>query len=153
MTLEQIFSLCSLVALTGWLALLAAPFARPRLVFAARIMSLILCAIYLTQLFTITQPVAGAGFSTLAGVSALFAMPGNVMLGWTHYLAFDLFIGAWAIEDSHRLGIPHWAMIVPLVLTLLFGPVGLLTYAIIRTIHVQRPTSSGPRPAAHVQRQ
>jgi Domain of unknown function (DUF4281) len=138
MTLEKIFSLCSLLAMAGWLALLAAPLARLRLVFAARIVSLVLCAMYGVQLFTITTPAAGAGFSTLAGVSALFSMPGNVMLGWTHYLAFDLFIGAWAIEDSNRIGIPHWAMIVPLVLTFLFGPIGLLTYAVIRTIHVQR---------------
>ena len=140
MALEQIFSICSLVAMLGWIALLLAPLARAQLVFAARIASLVLCAIYLTQLFTITQPVAGASFSTLAGVSALFSMPGNVMLGWTHYLAFDLFIGAWDVEDSKRLGIPHWAMIVPLVLTFLFGPIGLLTYFVIRTIHVQRTT-------------
>jgi Domain of unknown function (DUF4281) len=140
MALEQIFSICSLVAMLGWIALLLAPLARAQLVFAARIASLVLCAIYFTQLFTITQPVAAASFSTLAGVSALFSMPGNVMLGWTHYLAFDLFIGAWEVEDSKRLGIPHWAMIVPLVLTFLFGPIGLLTYFVIRTIHVQRTT-------------
>jgi Domain of unknown function (DUF4281) len=138
MDLERIFSICSLVAMLGWLALLLAPLTRSELVFAARIFSLILCAIYFTQLFTITQPVEGASFSTLAGVSALFSQPGNVMLGWTHYLAFDLFIGAWEIEDSNRLGIPHWAMIVPLALTFLFGPIGLFTYFVIRTIHVQR---------------
>ena len=135
MALEAIFSLCSLVAMAGWLVLLAAPLARPRLILVARIASLILCAAYLVQLFTITQPVEGASFSTLAGVAALFSLPGNVMLGWTHYLAFDLFIGAWEIEDSNRVGIAHGAMIVPLVLTFLFGPIGLLTYFAIRTIH------------------
>ena len=135
MALEAIFSLCSLVAMAGWLALFAAPLARPRLILVARIASLILCAAYLVQLFTITQPVEGASFSTLAGVAALFSLPGNVMLGWTHYLAFDLFIGAWEIEDSNRVGIAHGAMIVPLVLTFLFGPIGLLTYFAIRTIH------------------
>ena len=100
--------------------------------------SIILCAAYFTQLFTITQPVAGASFSTLTGVVALFSMPGNVMLGWTHYLAFDLFTGSLEVEDSAKLGLPHWAMVAPLLLTFLVGPIGLLTYVIIRTIHVWR---------------
>ena len=71
-------------------------------------------------------------------MTALFSLPGNVMLGWTHYLSFDLFVGAWEIEDAGRIGIPHWAMIVPLGLTFMFGPIGLLTYSIIRTIHLWR---------------
>jgi Domain of unknown function (DUF4281) len=138
MSLETIFSLCSLVAVIGWLALLAAPLARPRLIIVARLMAIILCAAYFTQLFTITQPVQGGSFSTLAGVTALFSLPGNVMLGWTHFLAFDLFIGSWEIENAGKLGIPHWAMIVPLFLTFMLGPIGLLTYVTIRTIHVWR---------------
>ena len=138
--LERIFSLCSLLALAGWIALLAAPLSRVPLIRAARIMSGLLALTYFIQLFTITQPVQGGSFSTLAGVSALFSMPGNVMLGWTHFLAFDLFTGAWEVEDAGKIGIPHWAVIVPLVLTFLFGPIGLLTYGAIRTVHVLRTT-------------
>ncbi len=141
MTLEQIFSLCSLVALAGWLALLAAPLSRTPLTRTARILSAALALIYFVQLFTITQPVEGGSFATLADVSALFSMPGNVMLGWTHFLAFDLFTGAWEVEDAGRIGIPHWAVIVPLALTFLFGPIGLLTYGAIRTAQLLRTTS------------
>ncbi len=136
--LERIFGLCSLLALAGWVALLAAPLARVPLIRTARILSGLLALAYLVQLFTITQPVEGGGFSSLAGVSALFSMPGNVMLGWTHFLAFDLFTGAWAVEDAGKIGVPHWAMVVPLVLTFLFGPIGLLTYAAIRTLLLLR---------------
>jgi Domain of unknown function (DUF4281) len=138
MPLETIFSLASLAAVIGWLALLAAPLARPRLIIVARLMAMILCAAYFTQLFTITQPVQGGSFSTLAGVTALFSLPGNVMLGWTHFLAFDLFVGSWEIENAGKLGIPHWAMVIPLGLTFMLGPIGLLTYVAIRTIHVWR---------------
>ena len=140
MDLERIFSLCSFLALTGWMALVAAPLSRAPLIRAARIMSGALALAYVIQLFTITQPVQGGSFSTLAGVSALFSMPGNVMLSWTHFLAFDLFTGAWEVEDAGKVGIPHWAVIVPLVLTFLFGPIGLLTYAAIRTAHLLRTT-------------
>ena len=138
MTLDQVFSLCSLLALAGWIALLAAPLSHTALVRTARIFSAILALTYFIQLFTITQPVQGGSFSTLAGVSALFSMPGNVMLGWTHFLAFDLFTGAWEVEDAGKIGVPHWAVIAPLVLTFLFGPIGLLTYGAIRTAHLLR---------------
>lgn len=138
MDLERIFSLCSLLALGGWIALLAVPLARVPLIRTARLVSAMLALAYVVQMFTITQPVQEGSFSTLAGVSALFSMPGNVMLGWTHFLAFDLFTGAWEVEDAGRIGIPHWAMLVPLGLTFLFGPVGLLTYGAIRTVHLLR---------------
>jgi Domain of unknown function (DUF4281) len=140
-TLERIFSLCSLLALAGWIALLAAPLSRTPLIRAARICSGLLAFAYFVQVFTITQPVQCGSFSTLAGVSALFSMPGNVMLGWTHYLAFDLFTGAGEVEDAGKIGLAHWAVIVPLVLTFLLGPIGLLTYGVIRTAHLLRTTS------------
>ena len=138
MPLETTFSLCMFTAVIGWLALALAPLSRKLIVRGARIICVILALVYFIQLFTITQPVAGASFSTLAGVTALFSLPGNVMLGWTHYLAFDLFVGSWEVEDAGRLGIAHWAMIIPLALTFIFGPIGLFTYAIIRTIHLWR---------------
>jgi Domain of unknown function (DUF4281) len=137
MPLEQIYSLCSLVALGGWLCLAAAPVGRGRLILAARIFAALLCLAYFTQMFTITEP-TGGNFSTLAGVTQLFSSPGNVMLGWTHYLAFDLFVGSWEIEDAGREGIAHWAMIPFLILTFLLGPIGLLGYLIVRSIHRTR---------------
>ena len=132
--LEMIYSGCSTLAMIGWLALALAPLNRAYSISFARGAALILAAAYLTQLFTITQD-TGGDFFTLAGVSALFDAPGNVMLGWTHYLAFDLFIGSWEVEDSRARGIPHWLVIPCLGLTFMFGPIGLLAYFIIRTFY------------------
>lgn len=134
MNLETIYSLCSGLAALGWLALVATPLAHGRLVGAARVASALLCAAYLVQFFTIVEP-TGGDFSTLAGVTRLFSAPGNVMLGWTHYLAFDLFIGSWETEDAHREGLPHWAIVPILVLTFVLGPIGLLAYLAVRTVH------------------
>jgi Domain of unknown function (DUF4281) len=136
MSLETIYSLCSLIAVAGWLALAFAPLARERLIGIARILALVLCAAYIVQMLTITEA-SGGDFSTLAGVTALFSKAGNVMMGWTHYLAFDLFIGSWEIEDAQKRGIPHWLMIPILILTFLLGPIGLLTYFIVRTAQAQ----------------
>ena len=52
--------------------------------------------------------------------------------GWVHYLAFDLFIGAWQVRDARVQGISHLLVIPCLQLTFLFGPAGLLLYFLIR---------------------
>lgn len=133
MNLEGIFSGASALAMIGWLALVLAPLKRPWCIAFARILALVLATAYLGQYFLTTEPVEGANFSTLAGVTALFSKAGNLMLGWTHYLAFDLFIGSWEVEDAEREGIPHWLVIPCLFLTLMLGPIGLLLYFTIRT--------------------
>lgn len=134
MELERIFQLCQGGAMLGWLALVLAPLARERLVWAARGVALLLALAYLVQYFTITEMTEG-GFSTLAGVTALFSKAGNVMMGWTHYLAFDLFVGSWEVEDAGQRGVPHWLVIPCLALTLMLGPIGLLLYFAVRTVH------------------
>jgi Domain of unknown function (DUF4281) len=133
MTLEQIYSACSLLAMFGWLALLLSPLSRVYCISFARGVALALAIAYIAQLLLITEHVEGGGFGSLQGVFALFTAPGNVMMGWTHYLAFDLFIGSWEVEDSGSRGIPHWLVIPCLALTFLFGPIGLLLYFLLRT--------------------
>lgn len=137
MNLETIYSVCSAIAFAGWGALAVAPLARDRLVLAARAIALLLCALYLLQFMTITESVDGASFTTLAGVTALFSLPGNVMMGWTHYLAFDLFIGSWEVEDAGKRGLPHWLVLPCLFFTLMLGPVGLGLYFILRFTKAQ----------------
>jgi Domain of unknown function (DUF4281) len=133
MNLEMIFSGLNLLAIFGWIGLLLAPLNRPYVLNYARGIVLVLAVAYIAQLFLTTEHIEGGGFTSLAGVMALFTGPGNTMMGWTHYLAFDLFIGSWEVEDAAARGVPHWLVIPCLALTFLFGPIGLLLYFIIRT--------------------
>ena len=55
-----------------------------------------------------------------------------LLAGWVHYLAFDLLVGAWIVRTARAEGIPHWAVMPCLILTFLFGPAGLLAFAILR---------------------
>ena len=68
----------------------------------------------------------------------LFADPWLLLAGWVHYLVFDLFLGAWEVRDAQRLRIPHLLVVPCLVLTFLFGPVGLLLYGIVRAARTRR---------------
>jgi hypothetical protein len=72
------------------------------------------------------------GFSSLAGVISLFKSPRVVLVGWIHFLAFDLMVGLYIATDAARVGIVHWWLLPVLFLTLMFGPMGLLLYLVIR---------------------
>ena len=71
-------------------------------------------------------------FSTLQGVSNLFLNPKVVLIGWIHYLAFDLMVGLYIKQEATTLGMSHWLQIPCFILTLVFGPLGLLLFFILR---------------------
>lgn len=76
----------------------------------------------------------GAGMSDAASVAAFFSHPNGVLVGWVHYLVFDLFVGAWIGRDAERHGFAWYIRIPSQLFTFVFGPVGLLIYMIIRKL-------------------
>ena len=137
MTAERLFSVLNLIALAGWLPLLFRPGARWAHRVAPVAIPAVLAAVYV-GLVVVMLPGAKGGFSSLAGVSALFENPWVLLAGWTHYLAFDLFIGGWEVRDARRRGIPHLAVVPALVVTFLLGPAGLLFYLGVRTLSARK---------------
>jgi len=132
MELEQIFSMAGLLAMIGWLILAILPRQPIAQVVSGVIIPLVLSAGYL---FLIAQNLRGAegGFGSLADVATLFQKQELLLAGWIHYLAFDLFIGAWETRDAQRHGIPHLVVIPCLIMTFMLGPIGLLFYFAIRS--------------------
>jgi hypothetical protein len=129
---ESLFSFCSLVVVPGWLLLIVAPrWKVTHWVIGYAILPLVLALVYLGLILAQFRGAEG-GFGSLAEVRQLFANPYLLLAGWVHYLAFDLFVGSWEARDARRLGIPHLLLIPCLVLTFLFGPIGLLAYCVLR---------------------
>ncbi len=132
MTLETIFSACGMVAMLGWLLLIFLPRWKWTARFiAACLIPLAFAVVYLFLVVTHFGQSEG-GFGSLAEVSLLFRNPHNLLAGWIHYLAFDLFVGGWEVRDAGRLGINHLLVIPCLILTFLLGPIGLLLYFVLR---------------------
>jgi Domain of unknown function (DUF4281) len=81
-------------------------------------------------------------FNTLAGVMALFDSKGGTTIGWIHYLAFDLFVGMWVSRNADRRGIHRLIQIPVLFLVLMFGPIGLTLYLVLRQFVGQKPDNA-----------
>lgn len=132
MTPDALFQLSGPLVLIGWAALILSPLSP---VWADRvaglILPLLLSVAYAALVLSFWSGTPG-GFDTLPAVMALFTTPGVALAGWLHYLAFDLFVGAWMTRTARAEGLPH-AFVVPcLGLTFLFGPAGFLAFHILR---------------------
>ena len=137
MTAEQVFSIANLIAVAGWLILIVAGRIRwiASLVTGA-ILPLLFAVLY-SFLVAAQWGEKTGGFGTLAQVRALFSNDWLLLAGWVHYLAFDLFIGSWQVRDAQKHGIPHLLLVPGLLLTFMFGPIGLLLYCIVRFVRMR----------------
>ena len=132
MTPEPLFSFASTIVLPGWLLLVFAP----RWKWTARFICALVIPVLLGLLYLYIVLVhwrgSEGGFGSLGQVSDLFQNPWLLLAGWVHYLAFDLFIGAWEVRDAQRERIHHLLVLPCLFLTFMFGPIGLLLYLGLR---------------------
>jgi len=130
------FRLAGLLAMAGWLGLVVALFARPARPLAWTAAQLLIPALLAIAYGLLIWNGRGAfdqgGFGSIEEVRLLFADDSALAAGWLHYLAFDLFVGAWISRDGIERGIPVSLILLCLPLAFLFGPLGLLLYLILR---------------------
>ena len=143
-TPDALFRYANLVALAGWLMLGLGIALRSRVLketvagLAVPVgLSVAYTAIILAHWWS-----GEGGFSSLESVSALFRSPWLLLAGWVHYLAFDLFVGAWVAQDAEARGLPRRLLIPVLPLVFLFGPAGLLLWLGLRTAFGTLPERS-----------
>jgi hypothetical protein len=79
-------------------------------------------------------------FNSLANVKTLFQNDNAVAAGWFHYLAFDLFVGAYIVRKSISLGISRILYTLALPFTFMFGPMGYLIFFIIKSLKTKSLT-------------
>lgn len=131
---EILFQYANLAALAGWATLaigiaLRSPLLKETI--AGRAIPAGLSIAY-TAIIAVHWWSGEGGFSSLADVAALFRSPWLLLAGWVHYLAFDLFVGAWIARDAESRGLPRLLLVPVLPPVFLFGPAGLLLWFGIR---------------------
>jgi hypothetical protein len=132
MTFETWFSVAGIVAMSGWLVLLGSPLIptwSDRI--AGSVLPIALSLGYLA-LLVVPASASGGGFDSLAAVIELFSFEQAALAGWVHFLAFDLFIGAWVCRTARAENVPSWLVAPCLPLISLLGPVGLVAFQAVR---------------------
>ena len=127
-----LFTFIHVVALAGWAMLFLLP-RGPRV--AAYVLYLcvgLLCLTYTVMFASQFGALISSDFFSIEGIHDLFASDAGIVIGWNHYLAFDLFIGQWIAKDADHKGFSRFAQVPVLILTLLAGPIGLLVWLFIR---------------------
>src|SRR5271169_7255186 len=133
MSPQQVFSIANSLALVSWIMLAILP-RRPWVtkVVTTKLVPGLFAILYTVIAVSLFWRSPG-GFSTLVSLGILFSNPWLLLAGWVHYLAFDLLVGSWELQDAREHGFPHWTVVPCLALTFLFGPAGWLLYTILRS--------------------
>jgi hypothetical protein len=152
MSAENFFQATNTLALLAWIALVLFP--------ARKLVSAMLCAVVVPGILalgyaaiiawklTVNGPPPG-DVMTLAGLRNVFDDDWVFAAAWTHYLVFDMVVGAWIARDSVRLGMPWVLRTAALVLTFLAGPVGFLLHVLGRAaLRKTVATTDGPAPCS-----
>ena len=135
MTAQSFFQITNTLALFAWIALVLFP--------GKKLVSGLLCAVVVPGVLALAYAavigwrLAANGpppgdVMTLAGLRDAFGDDWVFAAAWTHYLVFDMVVGAWIARDSVNLGVPWPLRTVALLLTFLAGPMGFLVYILAR---------------------
>lgn len=134
---DTFFQATNTLALLAWIMLVLFPGRRP--------VSGVLCAVIVPAALALayagvigwklaTNGPPQSDVMTLAGLREVFSDDWVFAAAWTHYLVFDMVVGAWIARDSVKLGMPWPLRTVALVLTFLAGPVGFLIHVVGRGV-------------------
>jgi hypothetical protein len=134
MQAAEIFSICNKVILLGWVLLIFLPNWKYTQAILLNGLIVLFAGIYAFMILKDIGNFNPESFSTLANVKALFQNDDAVAAGWIHYLAFDLFVGAYIVKKSRQIGLSRILYTITLPFTFMFGPMGYLLFVIFKTI-------------------
>lgn len=138
MSADLLFNISQTIAIIGWGLLIFIPGWKSASWIIRRLfIPLLLSLIYLVVFLVNIGPAEG-GFSSLAEIRMLFNNDYLLLIGWVHYLAFDLFVGTWLLNHGRKHNYNRFLIIPCLLLTLFAGPIGFLVYFLIHLIKSEK---------------
>lgn len=138
MTPDQLFQIANTIVLPAWLLLIIAPTWKWTGRIVVGIVVTILSILYVIMLAEGIESLDFSSFGSLEGVMQLFTEPSAVAMGWIHYLAFDLMVGWFIVNDAQKHGINRFLTIPCLLFSFMLGPTGLLLYLLLRLVLRQK---------------
>lgn len=127
-----VFKITNAFVLIGWILLLFASRWKYTQQIVLYGVVLVLSLVYTALIAPTILNFNPDAFSTLANVKNLFQNDAALAAGWVHYLAFDLFVGAYIVREGVRCEMPRWKYSLCLPFTFMFGPIGLLVFYLFK---------------------
>ncbi|HET8916142.1 MAG TPA: abscisic acid-deficient protein Aba4 family protein [Propionibacteriaceae bacterium] len=134
----QVYRMVNLIPVLWWLPMILAPSWRgTRAMTTSRGLLAGLGLFYGAFLLKAITEEGPPNYATYEeGPRRLFASHAGLLAGWAHYLAFDLFVGVWI----YRTGLAEKRTTrLPLLLTFVAGPLGLLYFLLQRGLRRPMP--------------
>ena len=133
MTPNEVFSLVNMTATPMWILMILLPqWKVTQFLIDFRIIPLALAVVYVIYILQTIIISGTMDFGSLNSVMTLFTEENAVLAGWVHYLAFDLLVGMWILDQNQTLKIHQFVLAPCLFLTFVFGPLGFLLFMIIK---------------------
>jgi hypothetical protein len=143
-TVEMTYLWLNLGILPFWFVLVVFPNSQISRVFIVSIFPIFILSLayaYLLYIAHINSYDFLQNFKLYLGLSEIYNLFENqyfLILFWVHFLAMNLFCGGWIVKDSQMFGMNKFIVSVPLIITYLIGPIGILIYWIIRIFYAKR---------------
>ena len=141
---EMIYLWLNLGVLPFWFILLFFPNSKICGLFVTSIVPYLIFGsiyIYLIYYFYISDYNFILNFNLYLGLDELKILFSNnsfLLIFWVHFVAINLFCGAWIVNDSKKLIISKVIIFLPLILTYFIGPVGIFFYWLIRIVYAKK---------------
>ncbi|CAO3616331.1 unnamed protein product [Cunninghamella blakesleeana] len=139
--LDTIFNIVNIIPLPVWLLMSIAPqwnvtHTIVKSHITSIVISIIFVALNIIHFSNDTDEFEITGFFSLNVIAYVFSKRFIVLIGWVHYLAFDVFIGSWIFLDNlkNKTPLPHFFMILCFLFTYTFGPSGFLLYVTLKKL-------------------
>ena len=143
-TIEMIYLWINLGVLPFWLILFFFPQSKICKIFTTSIFPIfIFSLIYLYIIYLIFRYDYDFlnNFRLYLGMkelSNLFSDNSFLILFWIHFLAINLFCGAWIVNDYQKYNISKILMFFPILITYFIGPLGIFVYWITRIFYAKK---------------
>ena len=137
-SIEMIYLWVNIGVIPFWFILMFFPQSKVCGLFVTSIFPIIILGsvyIYLLYYFISSGYDFSENFNLYLGLyelADLFENEAFLLLFWVHFLAINLFCGAWIVKDSKRFYMSKFLLIFPLIITYFIGPVGVFIYWLIR---------------------
>ena len=143
-TIEMIYLWLNLGVLPFWFTLIFFPQSQISKVFITSIFPIFILGLayaYLLYMSFIDEYDFLQNFKLYLGlneISNLFENQSFLILFWVHFLSINLFCGGWIVKDSQLFNMNKILVSIPLAITYLIGPIGLVFYWVIRIFYAKR---------------